>query len=252
MKIHLAGAYSNTNNKTFPAKVKEYIKNNNIYSLESFFKIKKMDYNLPQGWQDYFILDSGAFTFIMSPKKFDIDWEKYTCDYANFILKYKIKYYIELDIDKVIGLSEVERLRKLLEKQVGYKCMPVWHINRGYDKWLEICRDYNYICFGCFLSDGLKQNKYKFLDKFLFDAKQNNCKVHGLGQTNNTVSQRYKFYSVDSMTWCYGSIKEVLFFFDGCKMIRYENLKKRIKMDIVQENNFFEWIKFQKYAEVYL
>ena len=75
------------------------------------------------------------------------------------------------DIESVIGLEETEKLRKRLEKRVGWKSIPVWHMNRGYDKWIEICKEYDYVCFGAFLTDGLKESKFYMIEQFLNDAK---------------------------------------------------------------------------------
>ena len=52
-----------------------------------------------------FLLDSGAFSFVRGKKA--VDWDAYTEDYANFINKFKIDLFLELDIDRLIGLKEV-------------------------------------------------------------------------------------------------------------------------------------------------
>jgi hypothetical protein len=46
----------------------------------------------------------------------DIDWDDYVEDYGKFINKYDVKNFFELDIDTIVGLKEVERLRERLEK----------------------------------------------------------------------------------------------------------------------------------------
>ena len=172
MKVYLAGQGG------FPWKNQNYY---NFYRLDSYFDIKsKSSYHYK--FKDY-ILDSGVFTYLTSKKDKKVDWDKYVYEYANYVKKEGIINYVEVDVDVKIGLKEVERLRQNLEKSVGYNGIPVWHLNRGYDKWLEICKDYDYICFGAFLTDGLKESKFNFVKKFLFDAKKNNSKVHGLGMT---------------------------------------------------------------------
>jgi hypothetical protein len=198
-----------------------------------------------------FILDSGVFSYLNGKDTKNVDWDKYVHEYSNFVLSHKIKNYIEIDIDKILGLEEVERLRKKLEKKVGYKSMPVWHLNRGYDKWLEICKNYDYICFGAFLTDGLSSNKYMTIKKFIADAKKNNCKVHGLGFTNFKYLKHLQFYSVDSTSWVAGNRYGHICKFNGNKII---NIKKPIGKKIKKTNtlawhNFKEWVKFSNYME---
>ena len=92
MKVFLAGTYT---------REKAFIGKNVDYMLESFF------YVLP--WQieripnmKMFLLDSGAFTF-MNSQKGKIDFDEYLTRYINFINKYDIKYFFELDVDSIVG-----------------------------------------------------------------------------------------------------------------------------------------------------
>lgn len=77
-----------------------------------------------------FMLDSGVFSFINSGKKFD---DKYVHQYADYIKENKIKSYVELDVDQLIGVKETRKLRDKLEKLVGWPSIPVWHTIRGKD-----------------------------------------------------------------------------------------------------------------------
>ena len=64
-----------------------------------------------------FILDSGAFTFAFSAGvKGKMDWSKYCSNYAQFIKANKIKNWMELDIDKLVGYDEVKKMRKQLRR----------------------------------------------------------------------------------------------------------------------------------------
>lgn len=198
-----------------------------------------------------FILDSGIFSFLNGKNAKNVDWEKYMFEYAEFVKKYEIKNYVEIDIDKMVGLAEVEKLREKLNKKVGWKCIPVWHMNRGYDKWLEICRDYDYVCFGAFLTDGLEKSKFHMIQQFLEDAKKENCKVHGLGFTNFEWLKKLKFYSVDSSSWTvgnrFGSICQ--FQRDRIKAITRPEGTKIKDHHKLGWHNFNEWVKFSKWAE---
>ena len=76
-----------------------------------------------------FLLDSGAFTFMSGAGV--VDFDKYVEGYAAFIKKWNVKNFFELDIDSVVGIREVERLREKLERLSGRKPIPVWHKSRG-------------------------------------------------------------------------------------------------------------------------
>lgn len=55
-----------------------------------------------------FLLDSGAFSFMQG--KGAVDWDQYTEEYAEWINRYGITKFFELDIDSLVGIKEVERL----------------------------------------------------------------------------------------------------------------------------------------------
>jgi hypothetical protein len=244
MKIFLAGEGP-----------KPFMKDNfyDFYRLCSYHYLNKKgnaEISLIHKFKD-FILDSGIFTYLNGKESEGIDWEKYMVDYAKFVRENKIKNYVEIDIDSIVGLDIVEKLRTRLHKNVGWKSMPVWHMNRGYDKWLEICHDYEYICFGAFLTDGLSREKYKGIPKFLMDARAKNCKVHGLGFTSFQHLKKLKFYSVDSSSWTigvrFGSISK----YEGDKIKNITSGKDKRIIDNfkLSTHNFYEWIKYSNYAE---
>ena len=224
------------------------------YVLESFYtiknkktlnRIKKLD-------KEKFLLDSGAFTFINSHKG-KIDWDKYIKDYADFINQYDIKYFFELDIDSVVGIKEVERLRNKLEQLTNKKCICVWHKSRGLDYYKMMCKQYNYIAIGGIVIGEIKKQDYNVFISLLKIAKENNCKVHGLGFTATRDLNRYHFYSVDSTNWLSGGRFGQLHTFNG-KYIESKSFKNKRAKDYKQidKHNLEQWIKFQNYADKYL
>lgn len=225
-------------------------------------EVKKIDYILEsfyyfQPWQvpiikkcKMFLLDSGAFTFMNSSKKKKIDWDAYLTDYINFINKYDIKYFFELDIDSVVGLKEVERLRMRLENETRKKCIPVWHFNRGKDYFIKMCQEYDYIAFGGIITDGIKtKDILKYLPWFVETAHKNNCKIHALGLTCKDID-KYGLDSVDSTSWKSGGRFGQLYIFNGGEIKQVSYNDKRIsdykKADI---HNLKEWVKYQKYLD---
>lgn len=190
MKIFMAGTYSH-----------EYVvqEHKNDYILESFYSIK--EWQIPYIKEcKMFLLDSGAFTF-MNSNKGKIDFNQYLKDYINFINKYDIKYFFELDIDSIVGHEKVKEMRAVLEKGTGKKCIPVWHKSRGLEEWRKLTKEYDYVAIGGIVTKEIKRKEYKYFSPMLSIAKENGCKVHGLGFTNLKALKRYHFYSVDSTSW---------------------------------------------------
>lgn len=197
------------------------------------------------------MLDSGAFTYLNGAKG-DIDWDIYINRYANFINKYDVKYFIELDIDPIVGIKEVERLRAKLEKLTGKQSIPVWHKSRGKDYWLKMVKEYDYVAIGGIVTREIKPSEYKHFHYMLAEAKKENCKVHGLGFTNLKGLKEYPFYSVDSSSWTSGTRFGHVYLFTGQTMIKQgKKPGQRVVSNKTAMHNFKEWIKFANYMEDY-
>ena len=219
-----------------------------FYRLESFFYITEKDEALIHKYKG-FLLDSGAFTF-MSNAKGDIKWDEYIEKYADFINKHDIKHFFELDIDVLVGINEVERLRVKLEKLTNKKSIPVWHKFRGKDYWLRMVKDYDYVAVGGIVTKEIKPSEYKYFTWLLNEAKKENCKVHALGFTNLKGLTKYPFYSVDSTSWLSGNRFGAIYYFDGKTMQKQDKQKgQKVKTNETAKNNFYEWVKFSKYME---
>lgn len=221
-----------------------------LYILESYYYILKQDWILPliphfKG----FLLDSGAFSF-MGDIKSEISWDQYVENYAEFINKNNIDLFLELDIDSIVGLKEVERLRDKLEILTNKQCIPVFHKSRGKNYWIEMVKNYKYVSIGGIVKNEISRSEYHYFNWFLESAKEYGCKVHGLGFTNLDGLIKYHFYSVDSTAWLYGNRGGFLYMFSG-KSIDKINAPKDMRLNSRQAaiHNFNEWVKFQKYAE---
>lgn len=255
LKIHLAIGNSGNSScyKDHNTLVGGENNKDKIYVLESFFYLKDwMHPYILNHWN--FMLDSGAYTFLENAKKGNnIDWDSYILKYADIINKLNIENFLELDIDNVVGLKEVERLRDKLEQATNKKCIPVWHKKRGLDYYKKMCKDYSYIAIGGIVSGEISSKDYPVFTNLLNIAKENKTKVHGLGFTNLIGLTKYKFYSVDSTAWIYGNRSGFLYKFNGRTLDKYPIPKgNRLKAKDAAIHNFTEWIKFQKYAEANL
>ena len=220
------------------------------YFLESFIYYKDWEKILLQD-KDNFLLDSGAFTY-MNSNKGKFNFEEYVKKYANFINKNDIKLFFELDIDTIVGLKEVERLRKLLETLTNKKCIPVWHKNRGKDYFVKMCKEYKYVAIGGIVNKEIKKQEYEYFNWFINIAHEHNCKVHGLGFTYSKLLRKYKFDSVDSTSWKSGGRFAQIHRFTGSEMnLKVINKKVyRVKdYRALDKFNFNEWCKYQRYME---
>lgn len=228
------------------------IKPEEIYVLESFYSLQDWQKPLINRFKS-FLLDSGAFTFlngVKSPKK--ADFERYADMYADFIKENQVKYYFELDIDGIVGLKEVEKLRNRIEQRSGVPCIPVWHKNRGKEYFISMCKDYKYVSVGGIVTKEIATSLYeRMFPWFINTAHQYGTKIHGLGYTKLKELGKYRFDSVDSTTWTMGNrVGAAMLFKNGTIVRKDSDEKKRLKEGVeIQTHNFMEWIKFQKYAD---
>lgn len=201
------------------------------------------------------MFDSGAFTLFSSKNRTsDIDWEKYVDSYADFIRTNKIKRYLELDIDALIGYDKVKVLRSRLEKRVGWKSIPVWHKSRGLEDFKAMCDSHKYVSIGGIVSGEIKKNEFHHLKTLINMSHEKGCLIHGLGFTKINILDQYHFDSVDSVSWKGGSMYGYCYIFDGKNMnkIYPTNTQKFIGGRNSFGHDLNEWIKFQKYAERFL
>lgn len=220
------------------------------YVLESFA------YFAPQQIQQVkcskmFLLDSGAFTFLNSSKT--VDFDDYIDRYARFIVENDIRYFFELDIDDIVGYDKVKEYRRTLERKTGRRCIPVFHKSRGLDEYKRMVKEYDYIAIGGIAIGNIQRDKYRFFTPLLDIAHHAGCKVHGLGFTNTELLHQYPFDSVDSTSWLSGARFGQVYRFDGRNMVATKDKGKRmVNYKIADLHNLREWMKFQKYADVYL
>lgn len=219
------------------------------YLLESFYSLQneKTLKRIIKHNKENFLLDSGAFTFMSGTGKADFD--EYLTKYIDFINKYDIKYFFELDVDSVVGYDKVKEYRKRLEKETGKKCIPVWHKSRGKDEFLKMCDEYDYVAIGGIVTKEITKEQYPFFTWFLNEAHKRGCKVHGLGFTATKELHKYHFDTVDSTNWLSGGRFGQLHTFNGQYIESKSYKNKRAVYKAIDSHNLKEWVKFQRYAE---
>lgn len=250
MTVYLAGTEGQE--EIFTHSVKPW---REIAMLQSFFYLRtKKAVRIP----DRFLLDSGAFTFMSGNKKSETNWDAYIEEYADFIKKHNIRNYFELDIDSIVGYERVLKLRRKLEKLVGWQSIPVWHKSRGREGFLKMCNgEYRYIAIGGIVSKEIETKDFKYLPWFTKTAHDKGVRIHGLGMTSVEWLRKCHFDSADSSTWLVGDRFSNVCRFECVKgqwtMRQKHNYGKRC-MDVsaLRQFNFNQWVRFQEYAETHL
>jgi hypothetical protein len=243
MKIYLAGeVYGKEVFKSF---------NYDFNRLDSYYYIRndKEFIDVIPKYRDY-LLDSGAFTFIMN-KKITVDIDVYTDAYIDFINNHKIDKFFEMDVDAVYGYEKVKKLRNRIEAGTGRQSIPVFHRNRGMEDWKAMTKDYEYISIGIAGKD-VEWGDYNAFYTFVMSAKENGCKVHGLGITGMKSLERVPFYSVDSSGWTTGNRYKSIFHFDGkrVKNLKIDLTNKRIHNHReLAKHNLRQWQLFGESME---
>jgi hypothetical protein len=255
MRVFLAGnGYHKTEEFNISRLVSEVTNFGDFNILESYYMLRESEAFMELLTRcNSYLLDSGAFTFMQGTHQGKIDWDEYIEQYADLINRWDVKLFFELDIDVVVGLQEVERLRNKLEKLTNRQCIPVWHRNRGKEYFLRMCQEYKYVSIGGIVTKEIPRSVYEQAFPWFIDtAHQHGCKIHGLGYTNISGLHKYHFDSVDSTAWLYGNRGGYLYKFKP-DMGTLEQIqpkdKGRLKPRVSALNNFIEWIKFSKYAE---
>jgi hypothetical protein len=226
--------------------------NYDFNKLDSFFYVNKESTQDIKKYKRY-MLDSGAFTFIMSKKKVNVNIDEFTDRYIEYIKNNEIDLFFEMDVDKVFGYEKVKELRNKIESKTQKRSIPVFHMNRGKDDWVAMCKDYDYIALGIAGKD-VSWVDWKAFYKFVMSAKEYGCKVHGLGITSMKSLERVPFYSVDSTTWVNSGRFGEHQWFNGEKITKRTavSIGMKVRDDKKKElltNNFLQWKKFSEYME---
>ena len=199
-----------------------------------------------------FLLDSGAFTFMNASKTGNVDFDSYCDKYIDFINAHKVEHFFELDIDSVVGLDKVKRLRSRIERRTGKQPIVVWHKSRGKRDYIDSCKEYPYVALGGIVTKEITKNDYKHFPWFIDTAHEHGAKIHALGLTALAALPKYHFDSVDSTAWVSGNRFGGVYVFNGTTMEKHNKKEgQRIgSHKAVAMHNFREWVKFQQYAEI--
>lgn len=103
------------------------------------------------------------------------------------------------------------------------------------------------------LSEGLPNTlTHKYVPWFIDKAPENDCRIHGLGFTKTTILENYAFDSVDSSSFSAGGRYGAYQYFDPSlkqmKQVQKPNGTRMPNATALLVHNFYEWVKYQKYA----
>lgn len=160
------------------------------------------------------LLDPGEKTLYEARQKgkvvkpIDID------EYAQFVIQHSDIIYQYLTIDR-IGDPETTRANSLyLERVVGRKPIPVYHVQNSLDVLQAyIDEGHDVIAVGGSVFVGRKRRAQLFDDMFkrFGDA----CNLHALGLGSTDLLLRYPWFSADASSWLNGRIFGKLLSLDG-------------------------------------
>lgn len=232
----------------------EFLEFKSKYILQTFFDCIRWTENRQKevvDAPDVFFLDSGAFTFMNSGKV--VNWNEYADRYVEFIHRYQIKHFFELDLDTIIGVDATRKLTDYIENKVGRQCIPVFHACRGMEAYRRMCLEYPYIAIGASgITAECRWTKNDMLLLKMVDiAHEYGAKVHGLGYTRlaNLNDTKIPFDSVDSSACMSGGRFATVYKFTGTRLVS-RSIKGRSRgYKELNRHNIREWIKMQYYKD---
>lgn len=247
MKIYLAATNSGMTQEDRAIFIKE---GRPQFQLCTFIEGEKnCRRNLAEVGKENFLLDSGAFSF-MSGKKCSKEMLVDYCDqYIDFINKYDVTQFFEIDVDTIYGIEFVEQLRSRIESKTGKRVIPVWHKGRGIEYWKQMVNQYDYIAIGGLVFH-VKQQEWKYIKKLVDYAYFKGKKVHGLGFTKTNILDQFHWYSVDSTSWKMSALRgQNIQMFNNGQMTQRKLITDGKKADLskLALHNGLEWCKYQRY-----
>ena len=117
-----------------------------------------------------------------------------------------------------------------------------------------MCDEYDYVAVGGIVSKEITKEQYPLFVWLINEAHKRGCKIHGLGFTNLDGMAKYHFDTVDSTSWTTGNRFGAVYRFNGKTMEKFGKKRNQRLNDYykVLKNNYIEWVKFQKYADIML
>ena len=121
----------------------------------------KKEYELLKDFHNVdLMVDSGAFTINGQYPNFE-KAEKHSREYMKFIVKTRkdprIQYYFDLDLHTLLSYDQIHEIREKLF-ELTPNIIPIWHKRWGAKKFMEMCKEYDYVAIPCKL--GMELEKF--------------------------------------------------------------------------------------------
>lgn len=256
MKLYISAVFENCGQR---GPVKEYAENivdlSKLHILQSYAYAKDEDAERYILCRD-FLMDSGAFTIMNSKRNKDFDVIQFTKDYGNFVKKWNVDNFIELDVDGVFGMQIYIDCLHRLQDITGKDPIRVMHAWRGKEYFEELTKKKNFICMGGLAGiQNMNLNRSE-LQWFVDTAHKNDCKIHGLGIGNMNLIRKHNFDSVDSANWVLALRCGSLLRFNGHELCKYagsEGAKENehIATDFVARKSLNAWEQLSHYVDLF-
>jgi len=111
-------------------------------------------------------------------------------------------YFVELDIQELVGYDRVRLWRDWYEKAgIAKKMIWCYHNSNSQKEFEEMVDKVPSRYVGI---EGVRNNRAPLpYNTFIRHAYENKCRIHGFAMVKPVYLNRYPFYSVDSSTWSY-------------------------------------------------
>lgn len=253
MKLYISAVLQNSGSLDCRSNVESIVDLSKLHILQSYAYAQDSYIEKFTLCKD-FLMDSGAFT-IMHSKKNNFDIKGFTEEYGNFVKKWNIDNFIELDIDSVFGINVYRDCLHRLQDITGKDPIRVMHAWRGKDYYEELVKQKKFICIGGLATKNMKLNR-SCLQWFIDVAHKNDCKVHGLGIGNIKLLRKHNFDSVDTANWTNSIRFGQLYRFNGHDIVKYEGSENcpsghRIDTNFCAVYSLKEWAKFSQYIDLF-
>lgn len=256
MKLYISGVFQNEKLLCGDGKIEELIDLSKLHILQSFASISSCNCEKFALCKD-FLMDSGAFTIMNSKqKKKNFDIFQFAKEYGEFIKKWNVQNFIELDIDSVFGMQAYVDCLHILQDITGREPIRVMHTWRGKEYFEELTKKKDFVCLGGIAGTQNMNLARSELQWFVDIAHKNNCKIHGLGIGNMNLIRKHNFDSIDSANWMiypkYGGLAR----FNGHELVKYQSSEiteknERIMTEFLARKSLKEWEIFSHYVDIF-
>jgi len=174
------------------------------------------------------MIDSGGHSFRKEkfcPKWPDIAWfDDFARRYRDWTItnKDKVSLIANLDIDNVVGMQKMiewdDEIFRPIERS-GIPVCYVWHEAYGFDYWMKMCREHEYVG----LPGHLTEAEFH---KMMRPAMMNGCRVHGFAATKSYILGHVPLATVDSTSWKAGERFGQTFVFESGSLRVFDKNQK--------------------------